>query len=118
MVHLNENNFIMLLGAGAPAAADLPTAYGMTERLIAAVKDSGDSDLSRTLSLVLGGIQFLRGQQGIFPEPNFNIEEVAATLESLRFRHTHQLSPFVGSWNEFLRSVDSSRADRRAVSKS
>jgi SIR2-like domain len=77
------------------------------------VKDSADSNLSRTLSLVLGGIQLLRGQLGIFPESNFNVEEVAATLESLRFRHSHQLSPFVGSWNEFLRLVDSSREDRR-----
>ena len=103
----------MLLGAGAPAAAGLPTADGMTEQVIAAVKNSGDSDLSRTLSLVLGGIQFLRGQQGIFPASSFNIEEVAATIEALRFRHLYQLSPFVGSWNEILRLVDSSREDRR-----
>ncbi len=83
MVHLNRSNFIVLLGAGASAAAGLPTAYRMTELLIAAVKDYGDPNLSRTLSLVLGGIQFLRGQQGIFPQPDFNIEEVAATIEAL-----------------------------------
>lgn len=112
MVHLSKNDFILLLGAGA-SAPFLPTAYGMTELFINAVKDNDDPVLSHALSLVLGGMQFLRGLKGEFPEQNFNIEEVADTLDVLKCRHTNRLSPFVGAWNELLGQFDGSHKDSR-----
>lgn len=106
MVHINGGSFVILLGAGASIEANLPDATGMTDRFIQEIKNAGDENLSRCLSLILGGIQFLRGQQGMFPDATFNIEEVAATIDSLQNRYTNQLSPFVGSWNEILRRFD------------
>ena len=91
---------MFLLGAGASYDADLPMAFGMTELVKRAVRERGDDELVGALGLVLGGIHFLRGLRGVYPEANINIEEVAATLEALRTRRVHQLSPFVGSWNE------------------
>lgn len=98
-----NNDFILLLGAGASFDAGLPMAFGMTDLFKESVLEQGDKDLTGALSLVLGGIHFLRGLRGVYPEVSINIEEVAATLDALRTRHTHQLSPFVGSWNETVR---------------
>jgi SIR2-like domain len=113
LVHISNNDFVLLLGAGASAEPGLPTAFGMTDRFIETVRKTGDATLSRTLSMVLGGMQFLRGQQGIFPEPSFNIEDVVETVDVLRGRFNHRLTPFVGSWNELLRSLDGSRENTR-----
>lgn len=108
MVRLNPKEYVFLLGAGASVGCGLPTTNEMTTRLIKAVDDPADPALFRTLCLVLGGIQFLRGQQGVIPNASFNVEEVAETLEALRLRRTSNLSPFVGAWNELLCLYDGS----------
>ena len=112
MVHLDSSDYVLFLGAGASVEPGLPTAFQMTERFKDEVRQRDDF-LARTLSLILGGIQFLRGQQGIFPEANTNIEDVAETIDALRKRHYHRVSPFVGAWNELLSGLDGTRTQGR-----
>lgn len=109
MVHLDPDDYFLLFGAGASAEPGLPTAFAMTDRFKTVVADKNDELLTRSLALVLGGIQFLRGQQGSFPDAYINIEEVAETIDSLLARHRQRLSPFVGSWHEFIGEFDGSR---------
>ena len=110
---MSSPDFLFLLGAGASAEAGLPMASSMTEKFIASVKESGDGELVGALSLVLGGIHFLRGFKGHFPSPQINIEELAVTLDAIVERRTSQLSPFVGSWNDLLGRFDGSRSGTR-----
>lgn len=113
MVHIDHNDLVFLLGAGASKNADLPLANDMTERFIEVVKCDSDEEHKRLLSLILGGIHFLRGSQGLFPQPTINIEDVASTIDALRNRHVNQLSPFVGSWNDQIRLFDSGNPGKR-----
>ncbi len=106
-------DFLFLLGAGASVDAGLPTANEMTRRFTKSIEDANDSDLVSALSLVLGGIHFLRGLKGQFPSPDINVEELAITLDALASRNISNLSPFVGSWNELLGRYDGTHNSAR-----
>lgn len=107
-LELQQPEYLLLLGAGASAEPGLPIATEMTKRLIGVVEDQGDPALTKALSFVIGGIHFLQGIRGRFPDGNTNIEDVASTVDLLLGRRSHQLTPFVGAWNAVFHEVDAS----------
>jgi|LSQX01.2.fsa_nt_gb hypothetical protein len=109
---MSDPSYILLFGAGASKPM-LPTAAEMTDKLVSEITKDPDDELKRALSFILGGIHFLRGCEGEFPHQDINIEHVAMTLDALCSRQRHELSPFVGSWNELLQRFEGSNGKRR-----
>lgn len=109
---MSHPSYILLFGAGA-SKPKLPTAAEMTDKLVSEITKGTDDELKHALSFVLGGIHFLRGCEGEFPHQDINIEHVAMTLDALCSRQRHELSPFVGSWNELLQRFEGGNGKRR-----
>lgn len=97
-----------LLGAGASAEAGIPTAVGMTERMLELLPHGPES---KALRLVIGGLQFQRGVRGEDPFAGLNIEEVFAAVDMLARRHELEIAPFVGQWAAALDELEVFRRD-------
>ena len=77
---------IILLGAGASVDAGIPTAIGMTEKMISHFKESGLTKELKVLTFIVGGLLFKAGIHGENPSSGVNIEEVFSAIELLANR--------------------------------
>jgi hypothetical protein len=93
----------LLLGAGASVDADIPSAFPMTQRIVAALASS-ESGLRESLALnmVVSAISMHDASRGVRAAHGVDVERVFSAVRMLRDRHHMELTPFVESWNTNL----------------
>jgi hypothetical protein len=101
-------NELILLGAGASAEANVPTAYGMTEEILRRFQSAEHLSVQyRVLSFCLGGLLFKRGIEGKNPlQAGVNVEELFNAVQLLSERNSLEASPFIGSWHSVVEELD------------
>ncbi len=104
---------IVLLGAGASVDAEIPTAVGMTEKIMKHFEDRRVREELKALKFVIGGLLFRAGIQGRNPLSGVNVEEVFTATRALADRDDLEISPFVGQWHPFINELERNRADIR-----
>src|SRR6266478_1181804 len=99
---------MILLGAGASVEANIPGAYGMTEKIFESFRNSRHDHIgSRVLAFVIGGLLFKRGLEGEDAlASGVNVEELFNAVQLLSQRGQLEASPFVGSWHAFVEELD------------
>jgi hypothetical protein len=98
---------MFLLGAGASVKAGVPATYEMTKELLRIFsKYPQNEKYYRVLSFIIGGLLFQKGKEGINPYDGVNVEEVFNAVQLLANRHSLEVAPFIGSWNEMIDSFD------------
>lgn len=107
MDQLDIENSIVLLGAGASRPAGVPTAFEMTDRMLALF---GDDPLQRhylrTTRTIIGALQMASGIRNDGPNSNIDIEQVLSAAKLLGTRFDSELRPFVGAWHPFLEELE------------
>jgi len=96
---------LVILGAGASADADIPTAREMSAA-IASHLESRQSDIAGVLHFVVGGMLFHLGQTGLNPLAGIDVEELISAAELLAERQSLQISPFVSAWHPTVEWLD------------
>ena len=99
---------LILLGAGASAEADVPTAYEMAKAIGQEFrKDPLLQQETRVVDFVIGGLLFQAGIRGHDPlSSGVNVEELFNAVQLLAERHTLEAAPFVGSWHSMVEELD------------
>jgi len=100
---------IVLLGAGASVDADIPTAVGMTQKMINHFEENPIPEERKVLKYIVGGLLFKAGIQGKNPLDGVNIEEVFSATELLANRNSLEILPFVGQWHPFIEELEKNR---------
>jgi len=96
---------IILLGAGASAEANVPTAYKMTEDIVE--KFQNIPKYNEVMNFVVGGLLFQEGVKGRNPlSPKINVEDLFNAVRLLAERNTLEAAPFVGSWHWKVEEFD------------
>jgi NAD-dependent SIR2 family protein deacetylase len=96
-----------LLGAGASMEADVPSAVGMTTKMLDVFsKDMMLKRQSKVLRFVVGGLLFKQGTRGENPFDGVNIEDLFNAVLSLADRKNSELTPFVSSWNPAIEELE------------
>lgn len=96
---------VVLLGAGASKNAGLPLATELTTHLRDDLAGRGDRRLVEALGLILGGLAFRSGIQGLSTTFTHDIEAVLRIAQQLSKRNEQPLAPFVGSWHPALEQL-------------
>lgn len=96
----------VLLGAGASAEADVPTAKSMTERIIRHFIPDNSRYEWRLLRYAVGGLLYNVGAQGGNPLEGIDVEELFSVIEFLGRRTESETAAFVGSWHDFLTRLE------------
>lgn len=99
---------MLLFGAGASQEADVPTAYGLTQKIADEFRNKDDLKRhSHLVSFVLGGLLFNAGIQGKDPlNSGVNVEEFFNAIQLLADRNSLEAAPFVGSWHSMVEEFD------------
>jgi hypothetical protein len=95
----------ILLGAGASADADIPTAHALLNS-VRAMRSPQTEHISRAIDTALGGLKFAK------PWNVVDIEALYQALLGLSNRRSQFLAPFVGAWHESVLLAE--RVDRAA----
>ena len=96
---------IILLGAGASAEAEVPTAYDMTKNIVQ--KFQSISKYNEVMNFVMGGLLFQEGVKGNNPQDSgINVEDLFNAVQLLAERNTLEAAPFVGSWHSKVEEFD------------
>lgn len=111
-----------LLGAGASAEADVPTAKSMTDRIVEHFIPDTSRYEWRLLRYAIGGLLYNAGAQGRNPLEGVDVEDLFSVIEFLGQRADSEAAPFVGSWHDFLTRLEQqvvreevAREERRAA---
>lgn len=107
MSPLDVERSIVLLGAGASRPAGIPTAFEMTNRMLAVFGDDAlQSHHQRATRTIVGALQMAAGLRGEESISNIDIEQVLNAARLLATRFDTDLSPFVGVWHPFLEELE------------
>lgn len=87
---------VVLLGAGASKPADLPLASELTDRALAAARDS---PRSRTLSFVVTAMMLEEVRRGSSGAQKPGIEQVVSAVELLANRASLEVTAFIRDWD-------------------
>lgn len=106
-VFTRDRDLVLLIGAGASADADIPTAQNMVseiERKIASDTDRSWNQYEDLYNSIKAAIFYAAGVNGRFSadEVNFNIEVLVNTLYEIERNRNHPLYPFVAAWSHRL----------------
>lgn len=96
-----------LLGAGASVEAGVPAAAEMVQRMHTSVSTPSTR---RALEVAIAGLQAHNSIHRGSPYAPIDVEELYSTLLELAGRHTHRLSPFVGSWGHHVSAAEETEA--------
>jgi hypothetical protein len=98
---------LFLLGAGASVEAEIPSAFGMTRRMLDIFSQDGNLyKQNKILRFVVGGLLFQRGVSGENPFDGVNIEDLFNSMLLLADRKSSELSSFVSSWNPLIDELE------------
>jgi hypothetical protein len=107
MDQLDIENSIVLLGAGASRPACVPTAFEMTDRMLAMFEDD---PLQRhylgATRMIIGALQMASGVRSEGPNSKIDIEQVLSAAKLVSTRFCTGLSPFVGAWHPLLEELE------------
>ncbi len=98
---------LVLLGAGASAPAGIPTALGMTAKLMEACQQDGKLDYLRALRAITGALQMgvdHNKSERIIELPD--IESVINAALLLGNRFILEFAPFVAAWHPIIEELE------------
>jgi hypothetical protein len=97
---------LVILGAGASAEAGVPTAVGMTDKLMEAARLNPQYfyEITGALRFVLGGLQFHQGKRNK-DTASVDVETLLDALDLLEERRERELSAFV-KWDEHIEVLE------------
>src|SRR6266550_616899 len=98
---------MFLFGAGASVEAQVPGAFGMTEKIIERFASDASARHSHVVNFVVGGLLFEAGQKNVNPiKAGVNVEDLFNAVQLLADRNSIQASSFVGSWHPMIDEFD------------
>jgi hypothetical protein len=91
---------VILLGAGASVDSGLPTAYGLTEQVYAALNDNASASRETKLfGFVVAKLIVRQTRLGVSPFAKIDIESVYDGLKRVLLKDSDIISEFVNSWD-------------------
>jgi hypothetical protein len=106
---------MVLLGAGASHAAEVPMAGAMTRKIIDSIEGSPPNFAARSaLNYVVATMVAAQTLEGWDPYASVDVERVFSAIEVLAERRTHELAPFV-EWRPAVEDLDKPVANPFAV---
>ena len=103
-VNFNQDQVIILLGAGASYQAGIPVSAQMITRVEELLKDQW-SEYRELYYCIKSSILYAAGIRGDFSGSHYNIEALVGMLDELIRGNEHPLFPFIGSWSPKLIEV-------------
>lgn len=104
---MSDTSKLILLGAGASKAANIPTATQMTSEMLSLVSEANvPTKVRHALRIAVSSLQFGRGLRNEELRPEINIEDVFNVLHTLASRHTLEASPLIGEWHPTVEKLD------------
>jgi SIR2-like domain len=97
---------IVLLGAGASAPAEVPTAAAMTRKMMEMCKADGQQDYLRALNAIAGGLQMGFGQSEVAASGGADVEQVLNAASLLGDRFNLEFAPFVAAWHPIIEELE------------
>lgn len=100
---------LVLLGAGASAAAGVPTTRAMSQRIVAAISAdprAARGRLSQALNFVHAQMVAHAARYGAGAFDDVDVEHLFSAIDLLASRRSHEATPFVSAWHPAVEEMD------------